>query len=153
MRLVLSLRAGCSGEAFDELSKGCGVSGRTVRNRLAEWRRTGVFEQVCEVLRAKLEPAAVAHLDAMFVRARYSGNRVGLTRHGKGSKLQALVDDDSMPLAIQLGSTNPHEAKITPALLDPVDEMPDVVVADKAYDVDELRDEFAERESKLLAPA
>jgi transposase len=87
----------------------------------------------------------------MFVRARYSGDLVGLTRHGKGSKLQALVNDDSMPLAIQLVSANPHEAKITSALLDLVDKMPDVVVADRAYDLDELRDEFAERTSKLLA--
>ena len=39
-----------------------------------------------------------------------------------------------------------------PALLDLVDKMPDVVVADRAYDLDELRDEFAERTSKLLAP-
>ncbi|MDQ4077835.1 MAG: IS5 family transposase [Chloroflexota bacterium] len=152
MRLVLFLRAGCSWEVFDELSKGCGVSGRTVRNRLADWRRTGVFEQVYDVLRRKLYPSAVAHLDAMFVRARYSGDLVGLTRHGRGSKLQALVNDNSMPLAIQLKSANPHEAKITPALLDLVDKMPDVVVADKAYDLDELRDEFAERTSKLLAP-
>jgi len=30
--------------------------------------------------------------------------------------------------------------------------MPDVVVADGAYDLDELRDEFAERTSNLLAP-
>ena len=41
---------------------------------------------------------------------------------------------------------------ITPALLDLVNKMPDVVVADRAYDLDELRDEFAERTSKLLAP-
>ncbi len=87
----------------------------------------------------------------MFVRARCGGDLVGLTRHGKGSKLQALVNDDSMPLAIQLESANPHEAKITPAPLDLVDKMPDVVVADRAYDLDELRDEFAERTSKLLA--
>ena len=60
MRLVLFLRAGCSWEAFGEPGKGCGVSGRTVRNRLADWRRTGVFEQAYEVLRRKLGPAAVA---------------------------------------------------------------------------------------------
>lgn len=88
----------------------------------------------------------------MFVRARYSGDLVGLTRQGKSSKLQVSVNDDSMPLAIQLESANPHEAKITPALLDLFDKMPDVIVADRAYDLDELRDEFAERTSKLLAP-
>jgi hypothetical protein len=73
-------------------------------------------------------------------------------RHGKGSKLQALVKADSPPLAIQLESATPHEAKIALALLDLVDNMPDVVVADRAYDLDDLRDEFAERTSKLLAP-
>ena len=72
-------------------------------------------------------------------------------RHGNGSKLQALVND-SPPLAIQLESANPHEAKIALALLDLVDKMPDVAVADRAYDLDDLRDEFAERTSKLLAP-
>ena len=108
-----------------------------------------MFEQVYEVLRKKLGPAAVAHLNAIFVRARYSGDLVGLTRHGKGSMLQALVNDDSIALAIQLESANSQEAKITPALLD---KMPDVVVADRAYDLDELRDEFAKRTSKVLAP-
>lgn len=80
MRLVLFLQAGCSWAVFDELSKGCSVSGRTVRNHLADWRRTGVFEQVYEVLRKKLDPVAVAHVDVMFVRARYGGDLVGLTR-------------------------------------------------------------------------
>jgi len=88
------------------ISRDCGVSGRTVRNRLAEWRELGVFEQVCEERRARLEAPAVAHMDAMFVRARYSGDMVGLTRYGKGPKLQARVDDHSMPLAIQMKSAN-----------------------------------------------
>ena len=70
LRIVLFLRAGCSWEVFDEISRGCGVSGRTVRSRLAEWRELGLFEQVCGELRAALAAPAVAHMDAMFVRAR-----------------------------------------------------------------------------------
>lgn len=151
-RLVLFLRAGCSWEVFDEISRGCGVSGRTVRKRLAQWRMLGVFEQVCEELRAQLEAPAVAHMDAMFVRARYSGEQVGLTRHGKGSKLQALVNDDSLPLAIQMESANPHESTTALALLELVDELPAIVVADKAYDSDKLRDEVKELDAKLVVP-
>jgi len=152
LRVVLFLRAGCSWQTFDELSRGCGVSGRTVRNRLAQWRELGVFEQVFEELRAQLDTPPVAHLDAMFVRARYSGDLVGLTRHGKGSKLQAVVNYESLPLAIQLDSANPHEATTTIALLELIDDLPGTVVADKAYDTDKLRDEVTELGSKLLVP-
>jgi len=151
-RLVLFLRGGCAWEVFDEMSRGCGVSGRTVRTRLAEWRELGVFEIVCEELRAGLEAPAVAHMDAMFVRARYTGDLVGLTRHGKGSKLQALVGANSLPLAIQLESANPHEATTAVALLDLVDELPPLIVADRAYDSDPLRDEVKARDAKLLSP-
>lgn len=151
-RLVHFLRAGCSWQVFDELSRGSGVSGRTCRRRLAQWRESGVFAQVIEVLRAELPTPDIAHLDAMFVRARYSGDLVGLTRHGKGSKIQAITNQDSLPIAIQLESANPHESKTTEALLDLLDEMPEVIVADRAYDNDALRDEIAQRGSKLLAP-
>jgi transposase len=152
IRIVLFLRAGCSWDTFDELSRGCGVSGRTCRRRLAEWRAMGVFEQVFEVLRSQLEAPAVAHLDSMFVRARYSGDLVGLTRHGKGSKLQALVNEDSLPIAIQLESANPHEIKCAPALLELVEDMPPIIVADRGYDYDSLRDHVDECGSKLLSP-
>jgi transposase len=152
LRLVVFMRAGCSWETFDEISRGSGVSGRTVRNRLAEWRAAGVFEQVCELLRSRLDAPAIAHLDSVFIRARYSGGLVGLTRHGKGSKIQALVDEDSLPIAWQLESANPHESVVTPALLDLVDTMPVLIVADKAYDSDPLRDEVIARHSTLLSP-
>lgn len=152
MRLVHFLRAGCSWATFDELSRGSGVSGRTCRRRLSEWREAGVFAQVADVLRAQLPAPDIAHMDAMFVRARYSGDLVGLTRHGKGSKIQALVNSDSLPLAIQLESANPHESKTVAALLDLLEEMPATIVADRAYDIDSLRDDITERGSKLLSP-
>lgn len=113
------------------------MSGRTCRRRFAEWRDLGVFERVCNELRSELPTARIAHLDATFVRSRGGGEElVGLTRHGKGSKIQALVDEDSMPLMFQLTSANPNESTITHSLLEDVDELPDIVVADKAYDYD-----------------
>jgi transposase len=87
------------------------------------------------------------------VRSRGGGEElVGLTRHGTGSKIEVLVDKDSMPLMFQLKSANPNEPTITHSLLADVDELRDIVVADKAYDYDFLRDAFAERGAKLLSP-
>src|SRR5688572_27475305 len=67
-KLVMFLGAGCSWETFDELCRGSGVSGRTCRRRFGQWRDEGVFERVCDELRAQLPDAQIAHLDAMFVR-------------------------------------------------------------------------------------
>jgi transposase len=151
-RLVVFLRAGCSWQVFDELCKGGPVSGRTCRQRLACWRDAGVFEQVCALIQDDLPDCPIGHLDAVFVRARGGGEEVGLTRHGKGSKIQALVDEQSRPHAFLLTSANPHEATITPQLLELLDHLPELVVADKAYDSDDLRDEFNRLDSTLLAP-
>lgn len=68
-----------------------------------------------EITKALPEPA-IAHVDATFVRSRGGGgDLVGLTRHGKGSKIQVMVGPDSLPLAFQLTSANPNESTITKA--------------------------------------
>lgn len=86
----------------------------------------------------------IAHLDATFIRSRGGGeDLVGLTRHGKGSKIQALVDEDSRPIAFQLASASPTESTITRDPIEKLDDLPEVVVADRAYDSDPLRDIFA----------
>ena len=152
-RLVCFLRAGCSWDTFDVLSHGSAVSGRTCRRRFVEWADSGVFEKVCDVLRCELPVPEVAHLDATFIRSRGGGDElVGLTRHGKGSKIQALVSPESLPLKFQLTSANPNESTITKNLIDDDDELSAIVVADKAYDFDFLRDDFAAKGSKLLSP-
>jgi transposase len=152
-RHVCFLRAGCSWDTFDELSRGSPVSGRTCRRRLAEWADAGVFEQVCVVLRDQLQIGEVAHLDATFVRSRGGGSEfVGLTRHGKGTKLQVICDERSLPLNFQLTSANYNDSTVTRELIDATAVLPSIVVADKAYDWDYLRDAFNDRGSTLLSP-
>lgn len=152
-KLVLFLRSGCSWETFDELCKESGISGRTCRRRFALWRDLGVFELVLQEITRTLPEPEIAHVDATFVRSRGGGeDLVGLTRHGKGSKIQVMVGHDSLPVAFQLESANPNESTITRALLEKIDRLPAKVVADKAYDFDFLREEFAARGSKLVCP-
>ena len=118
-QVVRFLRAGCAWDIFDDLCSGSGVSGRTCRRRLAQWRDAGVFEAVCDELRHALPQASIAHLDATFVRSRGGGeDMVGLTRHGKGTKIQVLCDEDSQPLMFQMTSANPNESTITMSLIE-----------------------------------
>lgn len=152
-KLVMFLGAGCSWELFDEFLKDSGVSGRTCQRRFARWRELGVLETVLGELTPESSKSRIAHLDATFIRSRGGGeDLVGLTRHGKGSKVQVMVDHNSLPLAFQLTSANPNESTITGSLLDLAGDLPGVMVAGKAYDYDFLKDVFAARGSRLLSP-
>ena len=152
-RLVLFLRAGCAWETFDLLSSDSPASGRTIRRRLTKWRQAGVFEQICVELQALVERPEIGYLDATFLRARGGGEEIGLTKHGKGSKLQVLCRDDSIPLIFGVYSANPAESRTVLAMLETTEfELPRQTVADRGYDSDALRWVFAELGSTLTAP-
>jgi len=121
---------------------------------LAEWRAAGVFEQLVEILRSELPRPETGYLDATFVRSRGGGSEaVGLTRHGKGSKLQVIVDSCSRPIAFLLVSANPSESRTVKDLFSLAGvKIPLRVVADRAYDADSLRDLATETGSVLVAP-
>ena len=153
-RLALFLRAGCAWEVFDLLLVGSAVSGRTVRRRLAQWRELGIFERVCQQLVEGAAAPSIGYLDATFLRSRGGGSEeIGLTRHGKGSKLQVIVNERSIPVAFLLVSANPAEATTTRELLELAGvRLPLTIVADRAYDSDDLRQEVSSRGSTLVVP-
>lgn len=66
--------------------------------------------------------------------------------------MQVACDEQSLPLFFQLTSANPNESTTTRWLIEDMPELPEIVVADKAYDYDFLRDAFNERGSTLVSP-
>lgn len=83
------------------------------------------------------------------------GNGVGKAKRGKGTKIMGLVDAHGLPLTVDVGSASPHEATLVEATLDAciLDELPQRLVGDKAYDSDPLDARLAEERSvELIAP-
>jgi transposase len=88
-------------------------------------------------------------------RGKKGGLCVGKTKRGKGTKILAVADGNGLPLAVGIGSASPHEVKLVEAVLDDsiLDELPDCVVGDKAYDSDKLDERlWKERGLRLIAP-
>lgn len=142
-RLFWFLRAGCSWSAWPE----SGPSARTCRRRLREWRDARVFERLLESLgqQAELKDEPV-YLDATFIRARGGGESVGLTRHGKGCKLQLYVGADSLPRGFTLAPANQGETKLVASTLAArfAGPAPAALVMDAAYDANWLHEYLAE---------
>ena len=83
------------------------------------------------------------------------GLAVGPTKRGKGTKIIALADDHSLPLAVSIESASPHESQLVEGVLGHsfLDTLPTRLIGDKAYDSDRLDRDLAERYGiEMIAP-
>jgi transposase len=83
------------------------------------------------------------------------GLAVGPTKRGKGTKIIALADDHSLPLAVSIESASPHESQLVEGVLGHsfLDALPARLIGDKAYDSDRLDRELAEHFGiEMIAP-
>jgi len=79
---------------------------------------------------------------------------VGKTKRGKGTKLMAVADGAGFPVAISVGSASPHEVRLVEDTLDKrfIEEKPERLIGDRAYDSDPLDEILAEQGILLIAP-
>lgn len=79
----------------------------------------------------------------------------GPTRRGKGTKIIAIADGRSLPLAVSVESASPHESQLVEGVLGQsfLDNLPARLVGDKAYDSDRLDQALARRYGiEMIAP-
>jgi len=69
------------------------------------------------------------------------GSGVGLTKKGKGNKIMAICEANGLLVALAVTDANPHESTLVDTTIQALalNEIPDVLVGDKAYDADVLR--------------
>jgi transposase len=80
---------------------------------------------------------------------------VGKTKRGKGTKVMAVATATSVPLAVTVDSASPHESKLVDETLAGsfLDELPERLIGDKAYDSDPLDRHLAEDYGiEMIAP-
>ena len=79
---------------------------------------------------------------------------MGKTKRGKGTKLLAMADRFGLPLAACAASAAPHELTLVAPTLDSrfVDEMPQRLIGDRAYDADGLDRALATLGVEMIAP-
>jgi transposase len=79
---------------------------------------------------------------------------VGKTKRGKGTKLMAIADGSSLPLAVHAASASPHELTLVGETLSErfVEECPSKLVGDRAYDSDPLDAQLEAEGIEMIAP-
>ena len=79
---------------------------------------------------------------------------MGKTKRGKGCKIMAITDAGGVVLSVRIESASPHEVTLVEKTLKDrfVDETPERLIGDKAYDSDELDARLKAKGIELIAP-
>src|SRR5262249_26166987 len=95
-----------------------------------------------------------AFIDGSFAPAKIGWNCVGKTKRGKGTKIMAIADSHGLPVAVHVESATPHEVTLVEATVAQtlVRKRRERLVADAAYESDQLDAKLAQRGIELIAP-
>jgi transposase len=79
---------------------------------------------------------------------------VGKTKRGKGTKIMAVTDARGTVLSVRIESASPHEVTLVEKTLRDrfVEEMPERLIGDRAYDSDALDERLKEKGVEMIAP-
>jgi hypothetical protein len=100
-------------------------------------------------------------LDGSFVPANKGGEKVGLTKKGKGTKWMLVIEGNGLPLGFHLDSARLAEVRLAERTLDTVlvarrrgrpRQRPDKLVADRGYDSSGFRHALRRRGIRMRIP-
>src|SRR5882762_7309233 len=133
---------------------------QTCHRRFQRWVREGKLEGILRVLAEELHARGKLALEEGFIDASFTGGKKGglavrPTKRGKGTKILAICTDHSLPLAVGIQSASPHESQLVEEVLGQsfLDELPERLIGDAAYDSDPLDAYLLETyDIELIAP-
>jgi hypothetical protein len=132
---------------------------QTCHRRFQQWVQAGKLERILGVMAEGLRGRGKLDLEEAFVNASFSaakrGPRSGAHQKGQRHENVALTDDHSLPLAVSIESTPPHESQLVEGVLGHsfLDTRPTRLIGDKAYDSDRLDRDLAEHYGiEMIAP-
>lgn len=79
---------------------------------------------------------------------------MGKTKRGKGTKIMAIVDQKSLPVALCVASASPHEVTLVEKTLAGkfTKRTPKRLVGDRAYDSNPLDQHLKKKGIEMIAP-
>jgi transposase len=124
----------------------------TCYNRFVRWQRAGVWGRLMDAIRTP-QHSGIQMIDSTSVRAHQqaatansgsSDHSLGRSRGGLTTKIHVVVDAQGLPIRLGVTAGQAHDGQIAGALLDHLGPRT-IVLADKAYDADRIRELIQEQ--------
>jgi transposase len=131
----------------------------TVHAYLKRWCQEQRFRNLLALLIVRLRETGRLDLrrgfiDATFAQAKCGGDGIGLTRKGKGTKLQIVTDAQGVPLGLSVAPATSGEPQMVQQTLAFSNEewLPTQLVGDRGYDSDALDFMLEDMGIEMIAP-
>ncbi|WP_116394719.1 IS5 family transposase [Nitrobacter sp. Nb-311A] len=124
----------------------------TCVNRFNRWRKAGVWDRILSAV-SKAYDGDIQMIDSSSIRVhQHAANSkkqtrsrcMGRSRGGLTTKIHALVDACGLPICLKITEGQAHDGRSAQDMIDTV-ERGDVLLADRAYDSNALRQTLAAR--------
>ncbi|WP_148203819.1 IS5 family transposase [Nitrobacter winogradskyi] len=125
----------------------------TCVNRFNRWRKAGVWDRILSAI-SKAYDGDIQMIDSSSIRVhQHAAKRskkqtrsrcMGRSRGGLTTKIHALVDACGLPIVLKITEGQAHDGRSAQDMIDTV-ERGDVLLADRAYDSNALRQTLAAR--------
>ncbi|MDC8446885.1 MAG: IS5 family transposase [Nitrospira sp.] len=131
----------------------------TIYNRYHRWAQRGIWEGIFRDLTAIVGTHYENSIDSTIVKAHRSASgkkgggseAIGRSRGGRTTKIHAAADDNGRPIAFLLTPGNASDITAAKPLLESL-KAPRQLLADKAYDSDDLRAWLKTRRTGAVIP-
>jgi len=131
---------------------------QSVYSRFYRWTKRGIIEGLFAGVATSLRKGTMCSLDASYIKVHQDANvahpeneAMGVSRGGRTTKVHALTDSAGHAVKLELTGGNVADCTKAPGMIQPV-RKGDTVLADKAYDVDALREAIAVLEAEACIP-
>jgi transposase len=119
----------------------------TCYNRFVRWRKAGVWGRLMDAISTArdetiqmIDSTSIrAHQQAATAKREGSGHCLGRSRGGLTTKIHVVVDAQGLPIRLGLTAGQANDGQIADTLLDHLGPRT-IVLADKAYDADRIRE-------------
>ncbi|MER8911894.1 IS5 family transposase [Mesorhizobium sp. M0854] len=132
----------------------------TCYNRFVRWRKAGVWHRLMDAVSAAHD-SEIQMIDSTSIRAHQqaaTGKKgdadqcLGRSRGGLTTKIHVVVDACGLPIRLGLTAGQAHDGQIVDTLLDHLGPRA-IVLADKAYDADRIRELIQQQGATPNIPA
>jgi transposase len=131
----------------------------TCYNRFARWRKAGVWDRLMDAITAAHD-GDIQMIDSTSVRAHQQSatakrgsadHGLGRSRGGLTTKIHVVVDARGLPIRLGLTAGQTHNGQIADTLLNRLRPRT-IVLADKAYDADRIRELIQDQDATPNIP-
>ncbi len=134
----------------------------TIRKRFMRWSKSGVFRSAFNSLTSNLGKSNIATIDSTFTRAHRTAcslksdgepRQIGLTRGGRNTKIHMIANIEQKPIDFCLSPGQASDCKEGNELIKRNIYRMKKLLADKAYDTNEIRKTLRSQKIEACIPA